>query len=58
MYARRLAEDAGVPVTLWRAESQIHGFFSLGKFIPAADAAQDMVARHLKLALVPPIRNS
>jgi acetyl esterase len=50
-FGARLAAEAGVPVTLWRAPAQIHSFFSLGKVIPAAAAAIETAARHLKLAL-------
>ena len=39
-YAARLAE-AGVPVEVRRFDGMIHGFFDMGGFSPAAQAAVD-----------------
>ncbi|WP_207791991.1 alpha/beta hydrolase [Siccirubricoccus phaeus] len=50
-YGRRLAEEAGVPVTLWRAPGQLHGFLPMGKLLRAADPALDRLAAALRLAL-------
>ena len=49
-YARRLV-DAGVPVTLWRAPGQIHGFLPQGRIIAAAQAALDRLGDALAAAL-------
>jgi acetyl esterase len=48
-YARRLAAE-GVRVTSIHFNDQIHGFLTMGKFVPAADMAIEMVALALKTA--------
>jgi acetyl esterase len=50
-YARRLAAEAKVPVTLWRVPGQIHGFLPMGKVIAAAGPALDRIGDALKAAL-------
>ncbi|WP_137391171.1 alpha/beta hydrolase [Rhodoligotrophos defluvii] len=51
-FARRLVE-AGVTVTLKRAQGQIHGFLPMEKFIPAAKAFTGELAELLAFALRP-----
>ena len=53
-YGRRLAEEAGVPVTLWRVPGQLHGFLPMGWLLRAANPALDRLAAALRLALAPP----
>ena len=50
-YAARLAQEAHVPVTFWRAAGQIHGFLPMGKLISASAPTLDALARTLKSAL-------
>ncbi len=49
-YALRLVQ-AGIPVTLWRAPGQIHGFLPQGRIIAASATALDRLAGALKAAL-------
>lgn len=51
IYAARLAKEANVPVTLWRAAGQIHGFVPMGKLITASAPTLDALALTLKSAL-------
>jgi acetyl esterase len=51
IYAARLAQEASVPVTLWRATGQIHGFLPMGKLISASTPKLDAIALILKSAL-------
>ncbi len=49
-FAARLAQEAHVPVTHWRATGQIHGFLPMGKLISASAPTLDTLARTLKSA--------
>jgi len=49
-YARRLA-GAGVPVTVARYEGQMHGFLTMGAFIPTGATALHEAIDHLRRAL-------
>ncbi|MGF7161867.1 acetyl esterase [Rhodoligotrophos appendicifer] len=49
-FAKKLVE-AGVTVTMKRAQGQIHGFLPMETFIPAAKAVIAELARHLSYAL-------
>ncbi|MEQ8349202.1 MAG: alpha/beta hydrolase [Sneathiellaceae bacterium] len=49
-YADRL-RDAGVPVTYKCFDGQIHGFFTMGRVIPEADAGIRLMAEGAKAAL-------
>lgn len=51
-YADRL-RDAGVPVTYKCFEGQIHGFFTMGRVIPEAEAGIRLMAESAKAALKP-----
>jgi acetyl esterase len=51
VYATRLAQEANVPVTHWRAAGQIHGFLPMGKLISASAPTLDALALTLKSAL-------
>lgn len=51
-YADRL-RDAGVPVTYKCFEGQIHGFFTMGRVIPEAEAGIRLMAEGAKAALKP-----
>lgn len=51
-YADRL-RDAGVPVTYKCFEGQIHGFFTMGRVIPEAEAGIRLMAEGAKAALQP-----
>ena len=51
-YAARLAQEANVPVTFWRAAGQIHGFVPMGKLISASAPTLDALARNLKCAFI------
>ena len=53
-YARRLVEEAGVPVTLWRVPGHLHGFLPMGRLLRAAEPALDRLAAALRQALSPP----
>jgi acetyl esterase len=53
-YARRLAEEAGVPVTVWRVPGQLHGFLPMGRLLRTAGPALDLLATALRQALSPP----
>ncbi len=46
-YALKLIR-AGVPVSAWRVPGQIHGFITMGRVIPTAQIAIDVLARALK----------
>lgn len=48
-YAERLARE-GVSVTTMRFADQIHGFLTMGRFVPAAEAALSAVAVALRTA--------
>jgi len=48
-YAGRLRQE-GVPVKLSRFEGQIHGFFTMGRLIPAARTAMQEAAAALRAA--------
>ncbi len=48
-YAQRL-EHEGVHVTRLRFADQIHGFLTMGRFVPAADTALEMIAVALRNA--------
>jgi acetyl esterase len=52
-HARRLVEEAGVPVTLWRVAGQLHGFLPMGRLLRAAGPALDQLAAALRQALSP-----
>jgi acetyl esterase len=49
-YARRLG-DAGVPVTMARYEGQMHGFLTMGAFIPTGMTALQEAVDHMRRAL-------
>ena len=49
-YARRLS-DAGVPVTVARYEGQMHGFLTMGAFIPTGMTALHEAVDHMQRAL-------
>jgi acetyl esterase len=49
-YAERLRE-AGVPVTVARYDGQMHGFLTMGAFLPTGVAAMNEAIEHLKDAL-------
>lgn len=51
-YADRL-RDAGVPVTYKCFEGQIHGFFTMGRVIPEAEAGIALLAEGARAALKP-----
>jgi len=52
-YARRLA-DAGVPVTIARYDGQMHGFLTMGAFLPTGVQAMHEAIDHLRRALGSP----
>ena len=49
-YARRLS-DAGVPVTVARYDGQMHGFLTMGSFIPTGMTAMHEAVDHMQRAL-------
>ena len=50
-YARRMVEEAGVPMTLWRLPGQLHGFLPMGRLLRAAGPALDRLAVSLRQAV-------
>jgi acetyl esterase len=51
-YADRL-RAAGVPVSLARYDGQMHGFLTMGSFLPTGTAALDEAVQQMRLALAP-----
>lgn len=47
LYAARLAQESGQPVTLWRVPGQIHGFLPMGKVVAGCRPAVEWVGRCL-----------